>query len=131
MKITKCFAKQVYKDHATNVLVYLPSSKTKNENYDKFRDVGYNITEQNYLTVKAIIRDAKPEELIVKSIGLVATGAKKIVIKDSDVTLIKLSTRVVISGIDYYVYDDAVGNKMQILGSQFGFSTVLLFKKEV
>ncbi len=131
MKIDKCFADKIYKDHAKKILVYLPKSKTKHASYDKFRDVGYIKTQQNYETVKAIIRDAKPEELIVKNIGLVATGAKKIVIKDNDVTLIKLSNKITINSIEYYVYNDAVGNKLQILGSQFGYSTILIFRKEI
>ena len=100
-------------------------------NYDKFRDVGYVITKQNYITVKAIVRDAKPEELIMKNIGSVATGAKKIVVKNSDVTLIKLSNEITISDVNYYVYNDAVGNKFQILGDQFGYSTIMIFRKEI
>ena len=130
-KITKCYADKIFKEYAENVSVYLPSSKTKNANYDPFRDVGYIETNMNYMTVKAMVRDAKPEELIMKNIGLVETGAKKIVIKDADVPLIKLSNRIVIETVEYYVYNDAVGNKLQILGSQLGYSTVLIFRKEI
>ena len=130
-KITKCFANKIYKEYAENISVYLPETKTKNANYDKFRDVGYIISSQNYMTVKAIIRDAKAEELIMKNIGTVKYGAKKLVVKDCDVDLIKLSNRITIDSIEYYVYNDAVGNKLQILGQQFGYSTVLIFRKEI
>jgi len=130
-KITKCYANKIYQDFAINVLVYLPSSKTKSANYDPFRDVGYIETNQNYMTVKAIVRDAKSEEIKKKNIGLVASGAKKLVIKDNDVALIKLSNRIVIESVEYYVYNDAVGNKFQILGSQLGYSTVMIFRKEI
>jgi len=129
--ITKCFANKIFKDHAEKIKVYLPKTKTKHANYDKFRDVGYVTTQQNYETVKAIVRDAKPEELILKNLGKVAVGSKKIVIKESDVSLIKLSNQLTINSIDYYVYNDAVGNKFQILGSQFGYSTILVFRKEI
>ena len=130
-KITKCFADTIYKDYAENVCVYLPNSKTKSASYDPFRDVGYIETNLNYMTVKAIIRDAKPEELIMKNIGLVYSGAKKLVIKDSDVALVKISNKITIDSVEYYVYNDAVGNKFQILGQQFGYSTVMIFRKEI
>ncbi|MCK9542823.1 MAG: hypothetical protein M0R03_12420 [Novosphingobium sp.] len=127
----KCYADQIFRDYAEKISVYLPKTKSKHASYDKFRDVGYTITDQNYETVKAIVRDAKPEELILKNIGNVSIGAKKIVVKDNDVSLIKLSNRITIKSIEYYIYNDAVGNKFQLLGSQLGYSTIMIFRKEI
>ena len=79
----------------------------------------------------SIVRDAKPEELILKNIGQVAVGSKKIVVKENDVALIKLSIQLTINDVDYSVYNDAVGKKFQILATQFGYSTILVFRKEI
>jgi len=130
-KLTKNFAKKIYQEFKDTVEVYLKGSKTKSANYDKYTDTGYTLTQQNSIFIKAIIRDVKAEELITKNIGLTAFGAKKIVIKERDVSLIKNASRIVINEEDYYVYDDAVGNKLQIADDKFGYYTVLLFKKEI
>lgn len=130
-KLTKHFAKQIYREFKETVEVYLKGSKTKSAFYDKYTSTGYVITQQNPIFIKAIIRDVKPEELITKSIGLVATGAKKIVIKENDVSLVKHASHLMINDEEYYVYDDAVGNKLQIANDQMGYYTVLIFKKEV
>ena len=130
-KLTKNFANKIYKEFKETVTVYLKGSKTKSASYDKFTDTGYTLTQQNPIFIKAIIRDLKAEELITKNLGLVAYGAKKIVIKERDVTLIKNASRIVIKDEDYYVYDDAVGNKLQIADDKLGYFTVVLFKKEI
>lgn len=130
-KLTKNFADKIYTEFKETVTVYLKGSKTKSANYDKFTDTGYTLTQQNPIFIKAIIRDVKAEELITKSIGLTSFGAKKIVIKERDVSLIKNASRIVIKDEDYYVYDDAVGNKLQIADDKFGYYTILVFKKEI
>lgn len=130
-KLTKNFADKIYTEFKETVTVYLKGSKTKSANYDKFTDTGYTLTQQNPIFIKAIIRDVKAEELITKNIGLTSFGAKKIVIKERDVSLIKNASRIVIKDEDYYVYDDAVGNKLQIADDKFGYYTILVFKKEI
>jgi len=130
-KLTKHFAKKIYKEFKDTVEVYLKGSKTKSANYDKYTNTGYINTQQNPIFIKAIIRDVKAEELITKNIGLTSYGAKKIVIKERDISLIKDASRIVIDEEDYYVYNDAVGNKLQIADDKFGYYTVLLFKKEI
>jgi len=130
-KLTKNFADKIYTEFKETVTIYLKGSKTKSANYDKFTDTGYTLTSQNPIFIKAIIRDVKAEELITKSIGLTSFGAKKIVIKERDVSLIKNASRIVIKDEDYYVYDDAVGNKLQIADDKFGYYTILVFKKEI
>ena len=114
MKYTKNYADYIMKDYATKVFVYLPGATVKSANYDKFRDIGYSKAQQNYLTVKAWVREVSPNELIIKQLGLVNVGAKKLVIKNNDVNLFRLASRVVINNVDYYVYNDAVGKKMMI-----------------
>lgn len=126
----KNFAKVIFTKYAEKVFVYLRSTKTKSDYYDKFRDIGYTVNNQNYVTIKAIISDVKPEELILKQIGLTYMGSKKIVIEDRAISLIKNSSKIIINGQAYYVYNDAVGNKLQIMGDSFGYSKVLLFRKD-
>lgn len=130
-KRTKHFAKQIYREFQENVAVYLKGSKTKSVNYDKYTDTGYTQTRQNPIYIKAIIRDVKAEELITKNIGLTAYGAKKIVIRASDVSFIKNADTIVIDNNDYYVYNDAVGNKLQIADDKLGYYTILIFRKEI
>jgi len=130
-KLTKNFAKKIYTEFKDTVEVYLKGSKTKGSSYDKYTNTGYVTTQQNPIFIKAIIRDVKAEELITKNIGLTSYGAKKIVIKEKDVSLIKDASKIIINEEDYYVYNDAVGNKLQIANDKFGYYTVLLFKKEI
>jgi hypothetical protein len=130
-KLTKHFAKQIYREFKETVEIYLKGSKIKSINFDKYTNTGFITAQQNPLFIKAIIRDVKAEELITKHIGLVASGAKKIVIKENDISLIKNASRIVINEEDYYVYDDAVGNKLQIADDKMGYYTILLFKKVI
>jgi hypothetical protein len=130
-KQTKHFARKIYREFKDKVEVYLEGSKTKGSYFDKYTNTGYVKTRQNPIFIKAIIRDVKAEELITKSIGLTAYGAKKIVIRENDVSLIKNASRILINDEDYYVYNDAVGNKLQIADDKFGYFTILLFKKEI
>jgi len=124
------FAKNVFKKYSVQVQVYLKSQDIKQPNaYDKFRDVGYTKTSQNYISIRALVRDAKPDELIMKQIGLVSGGAKKLVVENRVLPLLKNSNRLTINGDNYYVYSDAVGNKFQILGDSFGYSVVMVFGK--
>jgi len=130
-KYTKNFAAYIMKDYATKVQIYLPGATIKSANYDKFRDVGYSKGQQNYLTVKAWVRDTSANELIVRQLGLIMVGAKKLVIKNNDVNLFRLASRVVIDGADFYVFADAVGKKMQIMPLDDSYSEITVFKKDV
>jgi hypothetical protein len=131
MKYRKNFAKYILDDYSEKVFVYLPGAKVKSANYDKFRDVGWSVGQQNYLTVRAFIRPMVSNELVVKQLGLVAIGSVKIVIKNNDVALFKLASRVVIKGEDFYVHNDAVGKKMLMVELDDSYTEITLFKKEV
>lgn len=130
-KNNKNFAKYIFDRYSKNVSVYLPGAKVKGTNYDKFRDVGWTIGQQNPLPVKALINDVSPNELIVRQLGLVLSGAKKLTIKNNDVPLFQYASRIVIKDVDYYVYNDAVGKKFQIQELDDSYSIIILFKKQV
>jgi hypothetical protein len=130
-KYRKNFANYILKDYSSKVFIYLPGAKVKNTNYDKFRDVGWTVGQQNPIVVKAFVREVSPNELILRQIGLVAVGAKKLVVKNNDVTLFRLANKVVINNVDYYVYNDAVGKKFQIQELDENYSEVTVFKKDV
>ena len=130
-KYRKNFAKYILDDYNEKVFVYLPGAKVKSANYDKFRDVGWSVGQQNYLTVNAFVRPMVSNELVVKQLGLVAIGSVKIIVKNNDVALFQLASRVVIKGEDFYVYNDAVGKKMLMVELDDSYTEITLFKKEV
>ena len=130
-KYTKNFADKIFKEFAVKIKVYLRGTKTKSARYDKYHNEGYTIPHQNYYSPKAIIREVQANELVLKELGQVSSQAKKIVVQDNAIPMIKLSERIVIGDYDYYVYNDAVGSKLQIVSSAFGYSTVMVFRKEV
>lgn len=130
-KYYKNWASYILADYAEKVFVYLPGASTKSANYDKFRDTGYQRSIQNYLTVKAWVRPMVSNELVVKQLGLVSIGSVKIVIKNNDVALFKLASRIVIKGEDFYVYNDAVGKKMLMVNLDDSYTEITLFKKDI
>lgn len=130
-KYNKNWASYILADYAEKVFVYLPGATVKSANYDKFRDVGYQKNQQNYLTVKAWVRPMVSNELVVKQLGLVAIGSVKIIIKNNDVALFKLASRIVIKGEDFYVFNDSVGKKMLMINLDDSYTEITLFKKEI
>lgn len=131
VKYRSQYAAYIFKDYAEKVFVYLPTASSKDKYYDKFRDVGITKGQQNYLTVKALVRETTPNELIIRQLGLISIGAKKLMVKNNDVNLFKLAVRVVIRNEEYYVYNDAVGKKMQVTQVDDNYSEVTVFKKEI
>jgi hypothetical protein len=130
-KYRKSYASYILSDYAEKVFVYLPGATVKSVNYDKFRDVGYQKNQQNYLTVKAWVRPMVSNELVVKQLGIVSIGSIKIIIKNNDVALFKLASRVVYKDSDFYVYNDAVGKKMLMIELDDNYTEITLFKKDV
>ena len=127
----KNYADYIMKQVKEKIFIYLPGASTKSANYDKFRDTGYQRNIQNPIVVKSWIRPMVSNELVVKQLGLVAIGSVKIVIKNNDVALFKLASRVVIKGEDFYVFNDAVGKKMLMVELDDSYTEITLFKKEV
>ena len=123
---------QVFRKQRKIALVFLRSSKSKTDNYDPFRDTGYEQTNQNPLPVKALTKTLTPSSLTYHELGLVKAGALQIIIQNKDVELIKNSEKILIDDVEYYVYDDAVGQKFLIFPTQFAkFSKIILFRKDV
>jgi len=125
------WADYILANYTEKIFVYLPGTTVKSANYDKFRDVGYQKNQQNYLTVKAWIRPMVSNELVFKQLGLVNIGSVKIIIKNNDVALFKLANRITIKGEDFYVYNDAVGKKMLMINLDDSYTEITLFKKDV
>lgn len=121
--------KELFRQNATKVKIYLRSTKTEGTNFDPIRKTGYTITYQNPSSIKAIVKDASPEKLIVKELGLVNLGAKELIVKDSDAELLKIAQKIEIDGEDYHTRCDAVGKNFVCWKRPCGFSRVILFKK--
>lgn len=131
MEIDQKIFDEVFRKQHKIVLTFLRSSKTKSEHYDKFRETGYEITNQNPLPVKALTKVLSPGSLMHNQLGLVKAGALQIIIQNKDVELIKNSEKLLIKNVEYYVYDDAVGNKFLIFPTQFAdFSKIIIFRKD-
>ena len=123
---------EVFRKLRKIALVYLRSSKTKSDNYDPFRETGFDQTNQNPLPVKALTKVISPGSLTHHEMGLGKAGALQIIIQNRDVNLIKNSEKITIDNIEYYVYDDAVRNKFLIFPTQFAnFSKIIIFRKDV
>lgn len=134
MDIEKCLNKKIfddiYREHSKKIQVFLRGSKGKGSYFDPFRETGYTETTRNPIFMNAMIKQISPNSLILRSFGLAETGALYIIIKDSDLNLVKLSQRIVIDNIEYYVFHDAVGGKLQIIDAPFGHKRVIIFRKE-
>lgn len=131
-EINQQFFDEFFRKYRKIALVYLRSSKTKNENYDPFREVGFDQTLQNPIPVKALTKITSPSSLTYRELGLTKAGAIQIIVQDKDVNLIKNSEKIFIENIEYYVYDDAVGNRFLIFPTQFAkFSKIILFRKDI
>jgi hypothetical protein len=125
------WASYILADYAEKIFVYLPGATIKSANYDKFRDTGYQRSIQNYQTVKAWVRPMVSNELVVKQLGLVSIGTIKIIIKNNDINLFKLASRIVYKDEDFYVYNDAVGKKMLMVNLDDNYTEITLFKKDI
>jgi hypothetical protein len=131
VKYRKNYAKYILDDYSEKIFIYLPGASIKSTNYDKFRDVGYQRSVQNPIVVNSWVRPMVSSELAFKQLGLVNIGSVKIVIKNNDVALFKLASRITIKGEDFYVYNDAVGKKMLMIELDDSYTEITLFKKDV
>lgn len=129
--ITKKIMQDLFRKHSEKVKVYLRSNYSKGNNYDPFRKTGLVKERQNPLFVKAIINSVSDNSLILRELGLTEAGAIALTIRDSDVNLLKNAEEVKARGNTYYIYNDAVGNRMQINQMRFGYSAVIVFRKDI
>lgn len=128
--INKNVFDQIFLNHSTKITIFLRASKNKGSNFDPFRETGYEKTTQNPFFIKGIIKSLAPNSLIIREMGLTESGALQLLIKDNDVSLIKLSKKMIIDGKEYYIYNDRIGNKLQIFPLRFGYSKLIVFQKD-
>jgi hypothetical protein len=127
----KNYADPIFQRVQEKIFIYLPGASVKGPSYDKFRDVGYAKGQQNYQTVKSWVRPMVSNELVVKQLGLVSIGAIKVIVKNIDVPLFKLASRIVYKNEDFYVFNDAVGKKMLMINLDDNYTEITLWKKDV
>ena len=129
--IDKNIFDSIFKKHDQKIQVFLRSSKVKGDTYDKFRDTGYTKTVENPYFIRAMVKTVTANTLIIKELGLTETGAMQIIIRNSDVAFVKLSNRIIINDSEYYIYNDAVGNRLQIFPIEnFNYSRIVIFRKD-
>ena len=119
----------VFKNHAETLWVYLRGGLTKGTAYDPYTNTGYTKSLKNPLPVKAIVRQLQANSLIMRELGLTVSGAIEIIIKKSDISLIKLAEKIEYDSNEYSLYIDALGNRVQIYNRQFDLARVVLFRK--
>jgi len=123
---------ELFRKYRKTALVYLKAVKSKGDNFDPFRDTGYDEVSKNPLPVKVLTHTISPTSLVYREMGVTEAGAIQIIVHDRDVTLIQNSDKISIDGKDYYVYSDSVGNKFQIFPTQFAkYAKIVLFKKDI
>ncbi len=131
-EISQKFFEEFFRKYRKIALVFLRGAKTKEEDFDPFRNTGFVQKNQNPLPVKVLTKTVSPNSLIIREIGLTESGAIQIILHDRDVELIKNSEKVIIEKREYYVYNDAVGNKFQIFPTDYAkYSRIILFHKQV
>ncbi len=131
-EISQKFFDEFFRKYRITALVFLRGAKTREDNFDSFRDTGYVQQNQNSLPVKVLTKTISPNSLVFREMGLTEAGALQIILQDKDVTLIKNSEKISIDNIEYYVFSSAVGGKFQIFPSQFTkYSKIILFRKDV
>ena len=131
-EITQKLFDQVFRDKKKIALVFLRGAKTREANFDPFRQTGFVQKNQNPLPVKVLAQTITANSLVFREMGLTEAGALQIILQDRDVELIKNSEKITIDNIDYYVFKDAVGGKYGVFPTQFAkFSKIILSRKDV
>jgi hypothetical protein len=119
----------VFKDYSETIWVYLKSSQVKGTDYDPYRKTGYIKTSSNPEPVKAHVRQIQGNSLVARELGLVESGAIEVVIEEQDENLFRICEKVKYNDKEYTPFKQALGNRMQIFKSPFGFVRVVLFVK--
>jgi len=121
---------QVLDEYGTWAAVTLRSAKVKQTGYDPYRDTGYKVTQINPIFVRVLTRAISANTLVYQQFGLTESGAIELIMKDSDLEIVKLAERLKVNDQEYYVYHDAVGNRLQTRKLALGFSKVTVFLKD-
>ena len=131
-EISQNFFEDFFRKYRKTALVFLRGAKTREEDFDPFRNTGFVQKNQNPLPVKVLPKTVSPNSLIIREIGLTESGAIQIILHDRDVELIKNSEKIIIENREYYVFNDAVGNKFQIFPTDYSkYSKIILFHKQI
>ena len=125
----KNLASNLLRDFGTYVDIYLTSGKSKGGNYNPKYATGKSVTNQNPVTIKAYVRDKSANSLIANQLGLIAVGSKEIIVTENDSSYFLNAERVQINGEDYEVSNNATRNKVQMYDLNFGYKTIILFKR--
>lgn len=125
-----CNLKEVFNNRSEKVTVYLRNSKTKGQNYDPYRNTGYTIDLSKPRYVNVIIQTISGDRLILKELGLATSGAVSLIVKNRDITYLKMAQRILIDNENYVTWHEALGNKFIVFKQRTtGFSKVILFKE--
>lgn len=135
MKLPKININKFMKIHLSTVYIFPRSIREKTGEYDPDRqeeETNFTLTPHNPIPLKCYIRNASPEGLIAREIGLSASLVKELWVSTKYVDLIKNAERIVINKEDYSPYHKATGNKFQIYEKKGNLNLVeiLIFRKE-
>jgi|WetSurMetagenome_2_1015567.scaffolds.fasta_scaffold1514398_1 hypothetical protein len=128
-KHTRHFADKIFQTYSENVNVYLRRSLTKGTNYNPKYNTDYTKLLQNPIVIKAVVRQEALDKLVIKDLGLVSIGAMTMLVRESDLNIVKLAEKLIIEGSEYEVYSSAVGKKILIDSGLFGYSRITIFRK--
>ncbi|MHA2013381.1 MAG: hypothetical protein ACTSWG_13505 [Candidatus Helarchaeota archaeon] len=128
-RIHSRFSDTVFADFTETLWVTLKASNSKGSRYDKYRDEGYSKTYENPYPVNAYVRQLQANSLIMRELGLVETGAIEVVVKEQDKGIIEIAEKIEYDSKVYSVFNKALGNRVQITKTPFGFYRIVLFRK--
>lgn len=135
MKIKKLqkHLNKILKEHKTTIYIYPKSSFAKSDDYDVFRkdEVGnYTKTGHNPVGLKVYVRDASPQGLIVRELGLQLNKVKELWIENKYIDLVKNAEKIEIDSEEYSIWSKAVGDKLQLYPRKgTNMTEILIFKK--
>jgi len=115
------------KDFATKIEIYM-STKAYGDDYDPY-EKNFTYSNLNPLTIKGYVSEISPEALVWKTYGLKEMGAKEIICESRYAQWFRDANKIKISGDEYEVFKEGVGNRAIIQARPYNLIRVMLQKK--
>jgi hypothetical protein len=110
----------------TKITIFF-STQIVGDDFDP-RELNYQHTNLNPQTIKAYVRDIKPESLVWRQIGLSEVGSKEIICEEKYASWLRICNKLMIDNDEFEVYKENVGNRALITKLPFKLIRVVLSK---
>ena len=119
----------LFKDQEETVWVSLKGTNTKGVNYDPDYNTANTVTLKNPFPIKAMVRHLTAESLVMREIGLKENGAIEIAVDRSRTNFFRIAQKIEYNFREYSLYNDALGNRVQISVGPLNLDKIVLFLK--